>query len=133
MSGLLSYAGAAVLAVLGLLHLIYTTSDLIRGPRYFRPRDRDLLPRLQQTQTAIAPRGHDFWTTLLGFHISHSIGVLMLSLMIVVATAHGISWLGIVTTIVSAAYALVAWRFWFGIPMWGCVVATLLLIGGLIV
>ena len=45
---LLAMASAAVFAVLGILHLVYTIHDFGERPRYFRPRDNALLPAMRQ-------------------------------------------------------------------------------------
>lgn len=118
---------ASVFAVLGSLHLAYTVHDFVRSPRYFRPRDGELLASMRATRTAIAPDGRDYWSGVLGFHLSHSIGVLLFALLIVIAEAYAISWLRPVLVLVSLSFAAIAWRCWFHIPMFGALAATLLL------
>ncbi|WP_417519657.1 LIC_13387 family protein [Minwuia sp.] len=128
----LPLAAAGILALLGMLHLTCTLRDLTGKPRFFRPRDADLLSSMRETKVALAPGGRDYWTALLGFHISHSLAVLMLALLIVVASAEALTALLWLTISLTALYAFIAWRFWFAIPMWGCIVATALLLAGLI-
>jgi hypothetical protein len=124
----LAILSAAVFAILGILHLAYTLYDFGGKPRYFRPRDAALLPAMQQTTAAIARGGRDYWTTILGFNLSHSIGVLLLALLIVVATLYGILWLRPLLAAVGLALAFIAWRCWFRVPMLGCLAGTALMI-----
>jgi hypothetical protein len=121
---------AAILAALGTLHLIYTIHDVVWQPRYFAPRNKLLLDPMRATHLALAPNGHDFWTVLLGFHFSHSIGVLLFALLIVVASLYDIAWLKLAMLCVGAAFTFVAWRFWFHIPLIGCAAATALMAAG---
>ena len=126
----LTMMSAGVFAILGALHLIYTLHDFGERPRYFRPVDRSLLPALRKTYTAIAPNGRDYWSGILGFNLSHSIGVLLFALLIVVAAQYHITWLKPVLIVVGLAFAAIAWRCWFRIPMLGSLIATALMIAG---
>jgi hypothetical protein len=58
----------------GLVH------DIGPRPRYFRPRDAQLLDEMRRTRTAIGPGGRDFWSGVLGFNLSHGLGVLKFAL-----------------------------------------------------
>lgn len=123
--------GAAVIyGLLGVAHAVCTLHDILRRPRYFRPRNHELVAGLQATTVALAPGGRDYWTASLGFHLSHAIGVLLLTLLILISDNAGLDWLLPLLILISAAYALIAWRFWFRIPLVGCVMATALLIAG---
>jgi len=123
-----AYVSAAIFALLGGLHLIYTLLDFWKGPRYFAPRDKTLLEQMRATQTAIAPKGRDYWSGILGFHLSHSIGVLLFSLLIVIAAGDPILWLRVLLAATGALYVLIAWRCWFHIPMWGSLIGTGLMV-----
>jgi hypothetical protein len=119
---------AGVFAALGALHLVYTLHDFGERPRYFRPVDRALLSAMQQTHTAIAPNGRDYWSGILGFNLSHSVGVLLFALLIVVAAQYQITWLKPILIIVGAIFAAISWRCWFHIPMLGSLIGTALMI-----
>lgn len=121
-------AAALIFAGLGGLHLLYTLHDFVRPPRYFRPRDASLLDAMRRTKTSIAPQGRDYWSALLGFHLSHSIGVLLFALLIVIADLYPIGWLQPLLLVICAAYAAIAWRCWFHIPLIGALAATTLLV-----
>ena len=86
-----------------------------------------LMPAMRQTTTAIAPGGRDYWSGILGFNLSHSIGVLLFALLIVLATQYGIVWLKPVLIALGLILAGFAWRCWFRVPMWGCLIGTALM------
>jgi hypothetical protein len=121
---------AALFGVLGLMHLVYTLRDFGGRPKYFRPTDLSVLAGMQSSRTAIAPDGPDYWRGVLGFHLSHSIGMLLFGLLIVIATLYMITWLKPVLMIVGAAYAVISYRCWFNIPTIGVLLATTLMAAG---
>jgi hypothetical protein len=120
----LAYAGAALMGLLGVLHLLYTLQDFGANPRYFRPLDRTLLAAMRSTKTAIAPGGRDYWSGVLGFNLSHSAGVLMFALLICLATSYAIDWLKPLVLLLGIGYAAIAYRCWFNVPMFGALLAT---------
>jgi hypothetical protein len=126
----LTMISAGIFAILGALHLIYTLHDFGKRPRYFQPVDRSLLPAMQKTHAAIAPTGRDYWSVILGFNLSHSIGVLLFALLIVVTAQYQIVWLKLILVGVGGAFAVIAWRCWFHIPLLGSLIGTALMIGG---
>jgi hypothetical protein len=123
----LTIMSAGIFAVLGALHLVYTLHDFGERPRYFRPADRALLAAMRKTRTAIAPAGRDYWSGILGFNLSHSVGLLLFALLIVVAAQYQIAWLKPILIAVGAAFAAIAWRCWFHTPMLGSLIATALM------
>ncbi len=82
---------------------------------------------MQSSRTAIAPDGPDYWRGVLGFHVSHGIGVLLFALLIAITTTHIIAWLKPVLVLVGIAYAAISWRCWFAIPTTGIALATSLM------
>jgi hypothetical protein len=129
----LAAMSAGIFAILGALHLVYTLHDFGERPRYFRPIDRTLLPAMQKTNTAIAPTSRDYWSGILGFNLSHSIGVLLFALLIVVTAQYQIWWLKPILVLVGGAFALIAWRCWFHIPMLGSLIGTAFMIAAWVV
>jgi hypothetical protein len=125
---LLAMLSAAIFAVFGALHLVYTLHDFGERPRYFRPVDRSLLAAMRQTHAAIAPAGRDYWSAILGFNLSHSIAVLLFALLIVVTDEYQIAWLKPILVAVGAVFAWIDWRCWFRTPMLGCLIGTGLMI-----
>jgi hypothetical protein len=126
----LPLGAAAIMAVLATLHLIYTLRDMFSRPRYFVPRDRALLDAMRNTNLALAPNGRDFWTAMLGFHLTHSIGLLLYALLIVLTVTTPLLALRPLLIGIGLVLVLIAWRCWFHIPLIGCIAATVLLIAG---
>ncbi len=126
----LPFLAAAILAILALAHLAYAIHDFAREPRYFAPRDRSLLAAMRATRNVLTPTGRDYWTALLGFHFSHSIGILLFALLIVLATTQAIGWLQVAMTATGAVFTWIAWRCWFHVPLMGCALATALIAVG---
>lgn len=124
------HAAAAIMAILATLHLIYTLHDLFVSPSYFRPTDRSLLEPMQATTTALAPQGHNYWRALLGFHLSHSIGVLLFAALIELAAGPELAWIRPGLVALGTIYALIGWTCWFWIPAAGTTLATALLAAG---
>ena len=126
----LAFAAAAIMAVLGLLHLAYTLHDFGTRPRYFSPKNAALLDAMRETRTALAPEGRDYWSGILGFNLSHSIGVLLFALLITLATAYQILWLQPALVVVGGLYVTISFRCWFRVPTISALVATGLMIAG---
>lgn len=113
-------AGAGIFSLLGLIHAIYTFQDLSR-PRHFTPRDAGLRAAMQQAAVALHPK-INLWKAWLGFHFSHSLGLLMFGgAFLYVGIFHpeffsqslfvqGCS------ILVSAIYLALSLKFWFSKP-----------------
>ncbi len=126
----LPLAAAAIIGVLGMLHLIYTLRDIVSRPRYFVPRDPALLDAMRGTHAALAPNGHDFWSVLLGIHLTHSIGLLLFALLIVLTVVTPLPALKPLMIGVGLVLTFIAWQFFFHIPLIGVALATALMIVG---
>lgn len=127
---ILAHIAAALVAFLGVLHLAYTLHDFGPRPRYFRPSDERLLETLRAAKTAIAPNGRDYWSGVLGFNLSHSVGVMLFALLMVVASLHAVTWLKPLLVAVGIIYGLISYKCWFIVPTVGIFTATALLIVG---
>jgi len=126
-------AGAAILLVLGLLHLLYTFS----GPK-FDPRDAALKVRMQEVAPVIS-RETTMWRAWIGFNASHAYGAIFFGLMYgYLPLAHKDMFfkspflLGI-GLVLLAGYVALGRLYWFSIPLRGIVAATVLYVLGLIV
>lgn len=122
--------GAAFFGLLSARHLSYVLQDFGDRPRYFRPTDPALVEAMRHSRTALAPNGRDYWSGILGFHLSHCLGIMLFVLLVVVATQYGIGWLKPVLVAVGGLYAVISWRFWFFIPTIGISLGTACLILG---
>jgi hypothetical protein len=123
-------AGAAIMAVLGTLHLIYTLRDFGPKPRYFRPLSADLLDNMRKTKTALAPKGKDYWSGILGFHLSHCIGVYLTAVLAILTMDHSSMVLRCVIAAIPFAYAAIGLFCWFRTPVIGASLAGALLMVG---
>jgi hypothetical protein len=117
---------AAVVGVLGALHLTYT----FRGPK-LRPRDTHLQRQMEQVSPEIS-RYTTMWRAWVGFNASHSLGALLFALVF--------GWFGLaqpelffhspfiiaVGFFALVGYVLLAKEYWFWIPLIGLSIALAL-------
>jgi hypothetical protein len=117
-------ASAAVIFVLGAIHLWYT----FRGNK-LHPRDPDLRAKLEQAPLVLT-RQTTMWKAWVGFNASHSYGALLFGAVYgYLALMHSDflfqSWfllsLGLVALL---AYAFLGKRYWFSVPFRGILLAT---------
>ena len=124
--------GAAIVFVLGTLHLVYT----FHGPKLL-PRDRDLRARMERS-TLVLTRETSVWKAWIGFNSSHSLGAMLfgavyghLALVQPEALA-GSPFLLAVGGALLLAYAWLGRRYWFSVPFRGIVLALGLYAAGVI-
>ena len=127
-------AGALPFLLLGTIHALYTWRDR-RRPAYFAPRSADLLAAMQAEGPALAP-ATTLWRAGLGFHFSHSLGVvgfgllylwLALAMPAALAPASPLLW---AAPAIAGLYVLMAWRYWFHIPLIGSLLGFVLFAAG---
>ncbi|HYS11677.1 MAG TPA: hypothetical protein VEN28_00075 [Burkholderiaceae bacterium] len=123
---------AAIILLLGLIHLLYT----FRGPK-LRPRDAELEARLKQVSPVIT-RETTMWKAWAGFNASHSYGAIFFGVVYgYLALAHS-AFLFQSTTLLAvgalllAGYTFLGKRYWFSIPLRGIVVALVAYLGALV-
>jgi len=123
---------AAIILLLGLIHLLYT----FRGPK-LRPRDAELEARLEQVSPVIT-RETTMWKAWVGFNASHSYGAIFFGVVYgYLALAHS-AFLFQSTTLLAvgalllAGYTFLGKRYWFSIPLRGIVVALVAYLGALV-
>ena len=130
---LLVAAAAAILLLLGLLHLIYT----FRGPKLL-PRDPALQARMAEVPPVIS-RETTMWKAWIGFNASHSYGALLFGLIYAyLALVHAeflfaSTFLLCVGGLALVGYVFLGRRYWFSVPYRGLLLATALYAAGLIV
>lgn len=119
-------ASAAIVLLLGLLHLAYT----FRGPALW-PRDRELRARMQQASPVIT-RETTMWKAWVGFNASHSLGLVLFGAVYGdLALAHGdvlfrsafLLALGMAALL---GYVALAARYFFRAPLAGVTLAAVL-------
>ena len=130
---LLIAASAAIVLLLGLLHLLYT----FYGPRLL-PRDPELKTRMQEVSPVIT-RETTMWRAWVGFNASHSYGLILFGAVYgYLALAHRdflfqsvfLLSLGLILLF---GYVFLAKQYFFRIPLLGALLATLLFALALIV
>jgi hypothetical protein len=117
---------AAIILLLGLIHLLYT----FYGPKLL-PRDPELQTRMQQVSPVITSQT-TMWKTWVGFNASHGLGLILFGTVYgYLALAHGdflfrsvfLLSLGL---IVLLGYVLLAKLYFFRIPFLGVLLSTFL-------
>ena len=123
---------AAIMTVLGLMHLAYTYfSDKLH------PRDTDLLAQLKTTSLVIS-RQTNMWKAWIGFNASHSLGAILFGAVFgylaiqqptLLFNSH---FLGFTGLIVLGAYLAMARLYWFTRPLQGIALAFMFYVTGFI-
>lgn len=127
---LLILASAAIVFLLGSIHLAYTffTSK-------FDPRDRDLRAKLEAV-TLVITRQTTFWRAGIGFHASHSAGVMFFGVLYAWLALtqpdllFGSPFLAGLGLLLLLHWLLLARLFWFSIPFRGIALALACYVAG---
>ena len=126
-------ASAAIILLLGLVHLLYT----FRGPN-LHPRDPELTARMMTVSPVITPES-TMWRLWIGFNATHSVGLILFGALFgYLAVRHSAflfqSWFLLALGLaVLLSYAAVAKLYFFSAPFRGVVLATVLYLLGIIV
>ena len=132
-ASLLIAASAAIILLLGLVHLLYT----FRGTK-LHPRDAALQARLKEVSPIIT---HEttMWNAWIGFNASHSYGAILFGLVYgYLALAHASflfqsTFLLLLGLLLLAGYVFLGKVYWFSVPFRGIVLSTALYVAALIV
>lgn len=125
-------AGAGIILVLGLAHLLFT----FRGPA-FMPRDRALKARMEESAPVIS-RETTMWKAWVGFNASHSFGAILFGAVYgYLALLHeaflfGSRFLLVLGLLLLCGYVVLAQRYWFRTPFRGILLALGLYIAALL-
>lgn len=135
MSAWLMAAGALPFILLGALHFRMTVVDL-KDPQKFTPAKRELLEELQNTRMNFRKDLKNFWLTYLGFHFSHSIGLMFYGAVVMYCALVRPDILGDLTVrlaivVFGASYVFMSRMFWFIIPLVGSLVGVSLIAIGM--
>ncbi len=126
-------ASAAIILVLGLIHLLYT----LRG-RKLHPRDPELEARLRVVSPVIT-RQTSMWKAWIGFNASHSFGAILFGSMYgYLAVFHSAFlfqsvFLQLLGLLFLAGYVVLGKLCWFSIPFRGALLAGALYVVALAV
>lgn len=128
----LMVASAAIILVLGLVHLLYT----FHGNR-FHPRDAALEARMQEVSPVLT-RQTTMWKAWVGFNASHSFGAILFGLVYGhLALFHAgmlfaSRFLLVLGLVLLVAYVALGNRYWFSVPNRGIALATVFYVAALI-
>lgn len=131
LSSILIGASAAVILLLGLVHLLFT----FRGPA-FLPRERALKARMEEAVPVIS-RQTTMWKAWIGFNASHSVGAILFGLVYAyLALLHpafltASSFLLALGLVTLCGYLALARRYWFRTPFRGILLALVLYVAAL--
>jgi hypothetical protein len=127
-------AGGSVFAILGLVHAVYTWTD-ISHPRRLVPDSVAVTQAMSESGLRLARGGTTVWRAWVGFNFSHSLGLVLFGLgciavglslrLLALAKAALLAPVGIGTI-----YCLLAVRYWFRAPAIGTAAGTLCYIVG---
>jgi len=131
-SRILIGACAAIILFLGSVHLAYT---------FFTPKFNPTDEQLETAMKRVAPRissNMTMWKAWVGFHISHSLGLMLVGLIYGYLTIcrwevlQGSYFLAGLGLLVLTGYAVLARVFWFSAPLIGVSVAAAFYIAGFV-
>ena len=123
---------AAILLLLGLLHLVYT----VQGVKLL-PRDRDLKARMQAVAPVIT-RETTMWKAWIGFNASHSYGAILFGAVYgYLALVHSAflfqsTFLLTLGLVMLGGYAFLGRRYFFSVPFRAIVLAAILYVVALV-
>ncbi|WP_411818112.1 LIC_13387 family protein [Hyphococcus sp. DH-69] len=128
MANYMVLAGAIIFFVLGLLHLILSFLD-VKDPKRFIPAKTELLAALKTTTINMRKDARNFWLSSLGFHFSHSIGVMFYGFIVGYCALVRPDFFAdyiirIVIVLMGASYVAIARAFWFIIPVIGSLIGV---------
>jgi hypothetical protein len=125
-------ASAAVMLLLGLIHILYT----FRG-RKLHPRDSDLYTRMNEVSLVLT-RKTTMWKAWIGFNASHSYGAIFFGLVYgYLALAHSeflfqSTYLLLLGLLLLVGYAVLGKLYWFSAPLLGILLSAVLYVAGLV-
>jgi hypothetical protein len=125
-------ASAAIVLLLGVIHLLYT----FRG-RKLHPRDSDLYTRMNEVSLVLT-RKTTMWKAWVGFNASHSYGAIFFGLVYgYLALAHSeflfqSRYLMLLGLLLLVGYAVLGKLYWFSAPLRGILLSAVLYVAGLV-
>ena len=126
-------ASAAIILLLGVVHLFYT----FHGAK-LHPRDAALKSRMKEVSPVLT-RETTMWKAWIGFNASHSYGAILFGLVygyLALARSSLLfqsPFLLVVGLLVLAAYAVSGKLHWFSVPFRGIVVSAVLYVAALVI
>lgn len=121
---------AAVFILLGSAHGWLTLKD-IKAPKTFAPPDPELVQAMMASRLRIDPTTN-LWRAWIGFNLSHSLGVVLFGVLLLIAAQDGAHlfanrWVEVGCMLMTVIYLTLSIKFWFHKPTIGCVIALICL------
>jgi len=126
-------ASAAIILLLGLIHLVYTFQG-----QNFRPRDAQLEEKMRQVSPVLT-RETTMWKAWIGFNASHGFGAILFGLIYgYLAIVHdallfSAPFLLLVGLMLLLGYVFLGKRYWFSVPYYSILLASVLYVSALII
>lgn len=126
-------ASATVIGLLGCIHLLYTFYG-----SSLHPRDDATFQAMQKSHPVIT-RQTTVWRATKGFNASHSLGLILFALVFGYLAGWHLDFLqqsGFLLSVGMAcllAYLVLAWKYWFSVPLYGISLASVLFAAGLVI
>jgi hypothetical protein len=129
MTSLWLIVGGSLFGILGLLHALYTLTDMSH-PRRLVPDNPAVMQAMSASGLRLAGGGTTMWRAWVGFNFSHSLGIVMFSFGCI---AVGLSLRSLalpkaallVPVAIGAIYVLLALLYWFRVAAIGVAAGTL--------
>jgi hypothetical protein len=127
LSRYLFLAGACPFILLGAVHVWATPQDT-HDRKGLSPSDPQLAESMARARLRLTPRT-DVWRAWVGFNLSHGLGALVFGSLVVLIGRNDASFTAEArlfipfAVVVSAAYLVLAMRYWFRAPIVGCAIS----------
>jgi hypothetical protein len=132
LSRYLFLAGALPFLFLGLAHVIATPLVLAK-PKGLSPRDPAVAEAMTRTSMLLTRRT-DMWRAWIGFNLSHSLGVVLFGVLVLLIGRSNASFAAEgpifvpLAVLVSALYTTLGIKYWFRAPILGCALSFALFV-----
>lgn len=131
MARLLFGLGSLPFLTLGFVHLALTVRDVIR-PTFLTPRSDRVWRLMTETPMRLTAQT-TMWRAWLGFSFSHGLGLVFFGMICLLAASTAFdggtpAWgLLLLAPVAAWIYVLLAWRYWFRIPLVGTAIGAVCL------
>lgn len=125
MDQILLVIGASIFGTLGTVHLLYTFFS-----NKFHAHDSSVT-KAMKSATPVITKQTTMWDAWIGFNASHSLGAMLLAAIYIPLSLFHFSviqqsiWFSTLPVIVGLSYLFLAKKYWFNIPFFGILIATI--------
>ena len=125
MAQILLIMGASIFGILGAIHLFYTFFT-----NKFDAHDSSVTEAMKSSSPVLT-KETTVWKAWIGFNASHSLGAMLVAAVYIPLTTSYFQiiqqslWFSILPVILGLSYLVLARKYWFRIPFFGVLIATL--------